>query len=207
MGQRLACETQGKCCASHCHLLWSGKRHQTSYNCMAQRAMLHLPWRCCQCELIVVSLSSWIDMKARQGINHTLDDSRPYEHPVILSVLEQAFFSGPSSIGAQLPNKFKSSRADRPNEKEIPTPMLALVSTGVRFSAFICVTHSDQTPITSQVYAAVKEREGGAHVAASFDSSIFETTYCRHVGFLQELLKSAPNKYHALMHRLSLRVS
>ena len=60
-----------------------------------------------------------------------MDPARPYENPLILAVLAQCFFTGPASVGARLPSKFKSSRSDRADEKEIPIPMLALVATGV----------------------------------------------------------------------------
>ncbi|KAI9460725.1 hypothetical protein F5148DRAFT_1369187 [Russula earlei] len=113
---------------------------------------------------------------------HSLDPARPYENPLILAVLEQCFFTGPASIGARLPSKFKSSRSDRPDEKEIPIPMLALVATGV--------------------YAAIKEWECSPHIKADFGSNIFENTYRRHVDFLRKILKDGPNKYHAMMHRI-----
>lgn len=87
--------------------------------------------------LILLSLVPTPNNIVMQGINQTLDGARPYENPAILSVLEQSFFSGPSSIGVRLASKFKSSRADRPDEKEIPMPMLALVATGVCFLLFL----------------------------------------------------------------------
>jgi hypothetical protein len=62
---------------------------------------------------------------------HSLDVTRPYENPTMLSVMEEVFFTGATSIGVRLPSKFKSSRADKPEEKEVPIPMLAHVATGV----------------------------------------------------------------------------
>ncbi|KAF8878335.1 hypothetical protein BD779DRAFT_1676926 [Infundibulicybe gibba] len=117
----------------------------------------------------------------------TLDGGRPYEHPVILTVLEQCFFTGPSSIGARLINKFKSSRKDRPEEKEVPIPMLALIATGV--------------------YAATKEWETGSRIKTEFGGKLFEMTYQRHVEFLDTILAEKPNAFHAMMHRIYLRVS
>ncbi|KAI9457388.1 hypothetical protein F5148DRAFT_1322478 [Russula earlei] len=96
---------------------------------------------------------------------HSLDPAWPYENPLILAMLE---------------HKFKSSQSDRPNGKEIPIPMLALVATSV--------------------YATTKEWECGPHIKADFGSNIFENTYRWHVNFLWKILKDGPNKFHTMMH-------
>ncbi|KAF8063167.1 hypothetical protein FPV67DRAFT_1672208 [Lyophyllum atratum] len=118
---------------------------------------------------------------------HTLDGTRPYENPTLLSVMEEVFFTGTTSIGARLPSKFKSSLKDKPDEKEVPIPMLAHVATSV--------------------YASLKEREEGARVPADFDSAVFENTYKRHVDFLESIRKDAPKKFHAMMHRIYMKVT
>ncbi|KAF8889245.1 hypothetical protein BD779DRAFT_1671819 [Infundibulicybe gibba] len=124
---------------------------------------------------------------AENSVEHSLDGSRPYEHPTILAVLEQVYFTGLSSIGARLVNKFKSSRKDRPEEKEVPVAMLALVATGV--------------------YAAIKEWETGKRIKSDFGGKVFEATYQRHVEFLGIIMEKGPNKFHAMMHRIYLRAS
>ncbi|KAF8873437.1 hypothetical protein BD779DRAFT_1477020 [Infundibulicybe gibba] len=124
---------------------------------------------------------------AEDSAQHSLDGSRPYEHPTILAVLKQCYFTGLSSVGARLVNKFKSSRKDRPEEKEVPDAMLALVATGV--------------------YAAIKKWETGKRIKSDFGGKVFEATYQRHVEFLGDILEKGPNKFHAMMHRIYLRAS
>ncbi|KAF8069117.1 hypothetical protein FPV67DRAFT_1448926 [Lyophyllum atratum] len=118
---------------------------------------------------------------------HTLDAARPYENPTLLSVMEEVFFTGTTSIGARLPSKFKSSLKDKPDEKEVPIPMLAHVATGI--------------------YASLKEREEGPHVQADFGSGVFENTYKRHVDFLESIRRDAPKKFHGMMHRIYMKYS
>ena len=57
--------------------------------------------------------------------------AKPYLHPALVSVLHQCFFAGSGSIGSKHASRFTSSLAERPDEKEIPMAMLALVGTAV----------------------------------------------------------------------------
>jgi hypothetical protein len=55
------------------------------------------------------------------------------------------------------------------------------------------------------VYASLKERENGARVT-KFNSGVYENSYRRHVVFLEKIRSDGPNKFHAMMHRIYVKV-
>ena len=81
---------------------------------------------------------------------HTLQDvdgSKPYRHLVFAKILHLAFFkSRQSGVGFKIVSSFTSSLLDKPDEKEIPAPMLALTATTVgpprtSQSSYDCITN------------------------------------------------------------------
>jgi len=63
-----------------------------------------------------------------------VDNSRPYRHPAIVSIIKMKFFTGSTSIGYQHRNRFTSSikEGSKALEMEVPAPIIALVATAVR---------------------------------------------------------------------------
>ena len=50
---------------------------------------------------------------------------------IFANLLRVCFFTGPSAIGVKSTTTFVSTLASRPQEKEIPIPMLALIGAAV----------------------------------------------------------------------------
>ena len=60
-----------------------------------------------------------------------MDGSKPYGAAIYLDMLRVGFFKSSTSLGFKIMDRFTSSLLDKPDEKEIPAPMLALVATAV----------------------------------------------------------------------------
>ena len=60
-----------------------------------------------------------------------VNNTDPFNLPVFEQLLRTAFFSKPRSFGYRLLPHFTSSLPEAPDEKEIPVPMLALITTAV----------------------------------------------------------------------------
>ena len=61
-----------------------------------------------------------------------VDGGKPYGADVFIDILRVTFFKASSSLGFRLIDQFTSSLLDKPDEKAIPAPMLALIATAVR---------------------------------------------------------------------------
>ncbi|KAJ3712984.1 hypothetical protein DFJ43DRAFT_1161260 [Lentinula guzmanii] len=113
--------------------------------------------------------------------------NEPYRHPAITSVLHKYFFNDKAALGYRFSQTFKSS-VENDDAKEIPRPMLALV--------------------TVAIFAALQEwKDGQAEpVSKSFESASYSDEYENHITLLRtKILKmdgSGKGKYHALMARL-----
>lgn len=87
------------------------------YPCNFEVCRLSLPLRVCKSIFRVVK-------------NKSCSDAKPYQHPVVASIVREAFFKGSKSFASRNPDVFTSSLPSR-DEKEIPAAMLALVGTAV----------------------------------------------------------------------------
>lgn len=72
-------------------------------------------------------------------------------------MLRVAFFKCPTSFGFKIAQEFASSLLDKPEEKEIPAPMLALVATAVTVYALRSVSARTDT-ITTRTAACGHRR-------------------------------------------------
>lgn len=72
------------------------------------------------------------------GQNKSITAGKPYSPPVFLELLRVAFFKRPSSLGFKICKYFESSLPDKPDEKELPASLLALVATAVRSTCISC---------------------------------------------------------------------
>ncbi|OSD07738.1 hypothetical protein PYCCODRAFT_1421659 [Trametes coccinea BRFM310] len=57
--------------------------------------------------------------------------SEPYTLPIFVDGIRATYFKTPKSFGWKVVHRFTSSLPDKPEEKEIPAPLLALISTAV----------------------------------------------------------------------------
>ena len=91
---------------------------------------------CRQCLIVVVQE---LQVQSQGKLAFTL--------PIFESVLRTSFYDNPRSFGYKVLNCFESSLLERPQEKEIPASMLALVATAVR-----CVF----TPISALLISSLR---------------------------------------------------
>ncbi|KAI0351067.1 hypothetical protein OH77DRAFT_1430299 [Trametes cingulata] len=112
----------------------------------------------------------------------TVEAQKPFSPPIFVQVLRNVFFNNARSIGNALAERFTSSDASRPDEKELPAPMLALVSTAI--------------------FASIADYEFDVYDAAEFSADSFADVYAENMRLLEHIKARGPRKYHLLMHRL-----
>ncbi|KAI0703143.1 hypothetical protein C8Q76DRAFT_801989 [Earliella scabrosa] len=110
----------------------------------------------------------------------TVRGDKPFDDPIFSQVLYSNFFKRSSSFGNKIINQFKSSSPDKPHEREIPAPMLALVSTAI--------------------FAAIGDCATGQTL--EFSDKHYTSAYVENMDTIMDIKNDAPNEYHALMHRL-----
>ncbi|KAI0716909.1 hypothetical protein C8Q76DRAFT_795146 [Earliella scabrosa] len=116
----------------------------------------------------------------------SVDGTKPYGIPVFAQVLRNAFFRDERSFGYRVVDRFESSLADQPDEKEIPAAMLALVSTAL--------------------YASIGDYRNVHYKAGEFKANLFLDAYRQNMQTLSELKAERPRNYHNLMHNLYTEV-
>ncbi|TFK79320.1 hypothetical protein K466DRAFT_505728, partial [Polyporus arcularius HHB13444] len=114
------------------------------------------------------------------------NDYSPYGLDIFAQTIRQAWFKGPRSFGWTIIDKFPSSLPDKPSEKEIPAPMLALVATAV--------------------YASILDHEPEVYEASDFTANDFADAYTEHIRVLAAIKQNDLRAYHALMHGLYRQV-
>ncbi|KAL1940481.1 hypothetical protein VTO73DRAFT_9053 [Trametes versicolor] len=110
----------------------------------------------------------------------TIKTNKPYSPPVFLETLRVAFFKRPSSLGFRLSKFFESSVPDKPDEKEIPAPMLALVATAL--------------------HAAIEDCKHNLTQSRDFTANDYWNVYKDHIQELSTIRHSGPLQFHVLMH-------
>ncbi|KAI0741215.1 hypothetical protein C8Q76DRAFT_689806 [Earliella scabrosa] len=115
-----------------------------------------------------------------------VDGTKPYGLPVFAQVLHNVFFHDEWSFEYRVVNRFESSLADEPNENEIPSVMLALVSTAL--------------------YASVGDYWKVHYKAGKFKANLFLNTYHQNMQILSDLKVERPRNYHNLLHKLHTEV-
>ncbi|KAI0349242.1 hypothetical protein OH77DRAFT_1415399 [Trametes cingulata] len=111
--------------------------------------------------------------------------AEPYQHTSIVATLRACFFGGAHSFAAKHVSQFTSTLANRPDEREVPLVMLALVGTAL--------------------HAALTEWRLGFQKALAFSGDSFLDAYNEHVLLLQDIKAKNPRAYHVMMHRLYQR--
>ncbi|KAI0833358.1 hypothetical protein BC628DRAFT_1498791 [Trametes gibbosa] len=112
----------------------------------------------------------------------TIPWSKPYQHPAIATILRVCFFTGGGSFAHKHAKRFSSLSTARPNEIEIPAPMLALVG--------------------AALHASLMEWQTGVHRSAAFSGDMYVDVYNEHCILLAGIRNQNPRAYHTMMHRL-----
>ncbi|KAI1781774.1 hypothetical protein LXA43DRAFT_1105349 [Ganoderma leucocontextum] len=100
--------------------------------------------------------------------------------PIFVDMLQVAFFSKRTSYRHRMSHLFTSSLPDKPDEKEIPAAMLALVSTAI--------------------YASIDDFKFNRYETQKFEANTFIQAYRKNMQNLSEIKTRNPAAYHRLMH-------
>ncbi|OJT01640.1 hypothetical protein TRAPUB_7898 [Trametes pubescens] len=119
--------------------------------------------------------------------NKTIKVGKPYSPPVFLEILRVAFFKRPSSLGFKVSECFESSLPNKPDEKEIPAAMLALVATAL--------------------HAAIEDCKHNHTQPRDFTANDYWGVYKDHIQELSTIRTHGPVQYHVLMHGYWRRIS
>ncbi|KAH9854636.1 hypothetical protein C2E23DRAFT_726203, partial [Lenzites betulinus] len=114
--------------------------------------------------------------------NGSIEADKPYSRPVFVEILCAAFFKHSGSFGFEIMDNFRSTLDEKPDEKEIPAPMLALVAT--------------------TIHAAIEDCKFGYTQPRSFTTNDYYSVYQDHIQELSAIRSGGPVQYHVLMHGL-----
>ncbi|KAI0353816.1 hypothetical protein OH77DRAFT_1590904 [Trametes cingulata] len=119
--------------------------------------------------------------------NNTIESHKPYSPPVFVETLRAAFFKRPNSLGFKISDRFESTLPEKPDEKEIPAAMLALVAT--------------------TLHAAIQDCKQGYTAPRDFTTNEYWGVYKDHIQELSTIRMAGPVQYHVLMHSLWRQIS
>jgi hypothetical protein len=129
-----------------------------------------------------------------QGINA----AKPFQHPVIINTLCEAFFKHKrGSSFAQKNRLYFPSIESGPKEGELllPAAMVTIVAVAVcNGSTFSCAPYH----VTCQVHASLEEKAMGVE----FNADTYEDSYNTHITTLEEIELRNPPAYLRLMSDL-----
>ncbi|KAI0634263.1 hypothetical protein C8Q77DRAFT_1072902 [Trametes polyzona] len=112
----------------------------------------------------------------------TYQASKPYSPPIYVETLRAAFFKHAKSLGFKIAHLVESSLPDKPNEKELPAPLLALVATAI--------------------HAVIEDCKMGHRRPRDFSTNEYWGVYKDHMLILSNIRTKGPVQYHVLMHGL-----
>ncbi|KAI0350325.1 hypothetical protein OH77DRAFT_1524923 [Trametes cingulata] len=116
---------------------------------------------------------------------------RALSPPVFVETLRTAFFKRPNSLGFKIADRFESTLPEKPDEKEIPAAMLALVATA----------------FGGQLHAAIQDSKQGYTAPRDFTTNEYWGVYKDHIQELSTVRMAGPVQYHVLMHGLWRQIS
>ncbi|PIL30258.1 hypothetical protein GSI_07436 [Ganoderma sinense ZZ0214-1] len=114
--------------------------------------------------------------------NHTVVGEEAFNVPIFEDMLSDAFFSKKNSFGFRIMSRFTSSDPEKPEEKEIPAAMLALVSTAI--------------------YASIEDYKHAPYEAGKFEVNSYLHVYKQNIAVLDDIKTGNLKAYHALLHGL-----
>ncbi|EKM53072.1 uncharacterized protein PHACADRAFT_197505 [Phanerochaete carnosa HHB-10118-sp] len=120
-----------------------------------------------------------------------VDGSAPFKRPIFAEIIKETLFSprrGKPSLVVAHSVRFVSSSTEKPLEKEIPVPMLALASAAIR------LTLDDWA-------GGIEPAEASKYTAAKA-----EEEYNNVIEFFDDLRKNRPRFYHRILHQVYVDV-
>ncbi|KAJ7939953.1 hypothetical protein B0H13DRAFT_1850154 [Mycena leptocephala] len=126
--------------------------------------------------------------------------SRPYLAPIIPEVVYEVWYASKTGLGRRHGDDMISHRADRPDEKELPDPMMCLVSANVLvpFSSIVSMLKH------LHIEGALLAWSSGRHVPdAEFSQSRLEGICKSRVDTIADQRSASPKGFHKIMHDLS----
>ncbi|KAM6491366.1 hypothetical protein JOM56_013140 [Amanita muscaria] len=137
---------------------------------------------------------------ARKEISRDVDRSKPFQHPAILRVLQEVYFSGRrgQSLGSKHSSRFTSSIKEgaASNELELPPAMVAMAATAVG------PTHHLELLLYAHGYVQVHAALEDFVMKQDFSADLYEDIYRKHVTFLDQIREGSIRRYHRLMSDL-----
>ncbi|KAH9896556.1 hypothetical protein C8Q73DRAFT_821564 [Cubamyces lactineus] len=106
----------------------------------------------------------------------------PFTLPIFIDGLQAAYFRTPKSFGWRIVDKFTSSFPAKLEEKELPTAVVALIST--------------------MVFAVIDNHRSNACKCSNFTTNSYSTAYKRNMDILSLLKERSLEVYHVIMHDL-----
>ncbi|KAJ7259094.1 hypothetical protein B0H12DRAFT_1232084 [Mycena haematopus] len=111
----------------------------------------------------------------------------PFRHGSIRFIIKEEIFSNTSFVTQNI-NRFPARLPKKPNERELPCPMVALAATAV--------------------YAALVEyRATGRRQPIAFTEDAYEETYRNHMQTLERARNDTPKSLHQILHGLFTEVA
>ncbi|KAJ6537054.1 hypothetical protein B0H19DRAFT_1182448 [Mycena capillaripes] len=112
---------------------------------------------------------------------------QPFRHGSIRFVIKEEVFSNPSFMTQNI-DRFPARIPEKPTQRELPDPMIALGATAV--------------------YASLVEyRMTGRRQNIPFTEDAYEDIYRNHIATLEQVRKSAPKSMHRILHELFTEVT
>ncbi|KAG6835141.1 hypothetical protein H0H93_004527 [Arthromyces matolae] len=116
--------------------------------------------------------------------------TKPYLHPIVISTIREAFFSGArGSLASKHASRFTSTITSGPQSEELELPV-----------AMVCGA-------ATAIYASIDDWSGGFLKRGEFNAEGYEDIYKGHVLFLNNIRADRPGAYHRLMADLYAEVS
>ncbi|KAI1788559.1 hypothetical protein LXA43DRAFT_872610, partial [Ganoderma leucocontextum] len=117
----------------------------------------------------------------------TVDGEKAYSQPVFYQVLRNAFFNKARSFGFAIVDRFESSHPEHPDEKEIPSALLALAATAV--------------------FASIEDHRMSRSEVGDFKGNVFLNAYRANMDILWEIKSDNIGAYHRLTHDLYCKLT
>ncbi|KAH7908387.1 hypothetical protein BJ138DRAFT_1157814, partial [Hygrophoropsis aurantiaca] len=111
--------------------------------------------------------------------------SKPLQHDAIVEVIKEVCFENDTCPGVKFHSQFASTLEDRPDERELPPPIIALAATAVHAA----LLHLTQPPTPTGAKAAKPD----------INSYFYAGIYAAHTEILTELFRQSERKYHVMM--------
>ncbi|KAH7904359.1 hypothetical protein BJ138DRAFT_1166647 [Hygrophoropsis aurantiaca] len=111
--------------------------------------------------------------------------SKPLQNVAIVEVIKEVCFENDTCPGVKFHSEFSSTLDDRPDERELPPPIIALAATAVHAA----LLHLVQPPTPTGAKAAKPD----------INSYFYAGIYAAHTEILTELFRQSERKYHVMM--------